>query len=266
MAQTEEQKPTRGRIIVRWTGLLLLLGAVAAGVDWGITRLRDPQLLPVRVVRIDGSFHHLQRPALEQAVASRLHGGFFTVDVAAVQDAVDRLPWVDRTSVRLIWPGTLQVTVEEQVPLARWQKKRLLNRRGEVFDPADIEPPAGLPLLSGPDGSEGEVLRRYRDLQTRLQPLGREIRELLLDARRAWTLQLDNGLVIRLGNKDVAARLARFFLVYPRLQQTETRLREMDLRYPNGFAVRADTTGSGEAPAAMNLRRSYQAPGERGLT
>jgi cell division protein FtsQ len=266
MAQTEEQKPTRGRVIVRRTGLLLLLGAVAAGVSWGVAQLRDPQLLPVRVVRIDGSLHHLQRAALEQAVASRLHGGFFTVDVAAVQEAVGRLPWVDRTRVRLIWPGTLQVTVEEQVPLVRWQKSRLLNQRGEVFDPAGSEPAAGLPLLSGPDGSEREVLGRYRDVQARLQPLGREVQELRLDARRSWTLQLDDGLVIRLGNKEVEARLTRFFRVYPRLQQMDTRLQEMDLRYPNGFAVRADTTRPGEAPAAMNLRRSNQAPGERGLT
>ena len=87
-----------------------------------------------------------------------------------------------------------------------------------------------------------------------------------LDARRSWTLQLDDGLVIRLGNKDVQARLTRFFRVYPRLQQMATQVREMDLRYPNGFAIRADTTGAGETPAAMNLRRSYQTPGERGLT
>lgn len=266
MAQTEEQKPSRGRIIVRWTGLLLLLAALGAGANWGVAKLRDPQLLPVQVVRIDGSFHRLQRAALEQAVASRLHGGFFTVDVAAVQEAVSRLPWVDRTSVRLVWPGTLRVTVEEQVPLARWQQDRLLNLRGQVFNPADIEPPAGLPLLSGPDGSEGEVLGRYRDLQVRLQPFGREVRELRLDARRAWTLQLDSGLVIRLGNKQVEARLSRFFRVYPRLQQMQEQLREMDLRYPNGFAVRVEKTGSGEAPAAMNQRLRYRMPGERGLT
>jgi cell division protein FtsQ len=59
-----------------------------------------------------------------------------------------------------------------------------------------------------------------------------------MDERGAWTVELAGGQRVRLGRRDVDARLDRFFsAVLPALGAQLDRIRYFDLRYTNGFAV-----------------------------
>jgi len=61
---------------------------------------------------------------------------------------------------------------------------------------------------------------------------------LAMDERGAWTVALAGGQQVRLGKRDIAARLDRFFLaVLPALRSELDRIRYVDMRYTNGFAV-----------------------------
>jgi cell division protein FtsQ len=259
--EKEERGYRYGRLLLLSLFVLLLGGGVALGVQ----KLQDPQLLPLKVVRIDGSFQHLKRTDVQQALAPHIQTGFFAIDVAAIRTATEALPWVDRVSVRLIWPDTLQLSVTEQAPLARWQGDRLMNLRGEIFQPAAAEIPEGLPVFSGPDGSESEVMNRFRELNARLDPLGLAVQQIGLDARRAWSLKMDNGLIVRLGKKDIETRMARFFRVYPMLQRKQLQLKEVDLRYTNGFAIRKDSEKGGVATPKLGMGTVTTMSCKRGL-
>ncbi len=215
----------------------MLVAFFGGGIYWSVVALTDPKLLPLKVVRTDGKFRYMQRQDLEQAVANLTRGGFLTVDVAAIRDRARSLPWVDQVSVRRVWPDSLQLWVEEQVPLSRWQKDAMLNVRGEVFRPKAGAIPSGFPRLSGPDGSEKELAKYYLAIKNRLGSLGLSINAMVMDERRAWTMRLSSGAVIRLGSKDLEDRLARFHSIYPLLQADKRQIKEVDLRYTNGFAV-----------------------------
>ncbi len=233
-AERREQQMLALRL---WLKVLVLIAVFGGGSYWGVVTLTDPKLLPLKVVRTEGKFRYIQRQDLEQAVAGLTRGGFLTVDVAAIRDRARSLPWVDRVSVRRVWPDTLQLWVEEQVPLSRWQDDAMLNVRGEVFRPKAGSIPAGYPRLSGPDGSEKELARYYLAIKNHLASLGLGIDEIAMDERRAWSMKLKNGAVIRLGSKDLDERLARFYRIYPLLKADEREIKEVDLRYTNGFAV-----------------------------
>jgi cell division protein FtsQ len=74
-------------------------------------------------------------------------------------------------------------------------------------------------------------------------PLGVEPAQVALSARYAWQVRLSNGVVLELGRDDsrspVEERLARFVAAYPRIAASLNRpLDYVDLRYPNGFAIR----------------------------
>src|SRR6266850_2971665 len=76
-----------------------------------------------------------------------------------------------------------------------------------------------------------------------LGPLALEPSQVLLSSRLAWQLRLSNGLAVQLGrdsDKDrVDERLARLVSVYPQtLGESRHRPDYVDLRYPNGFALR----------------------------
>jgi cell division protein FtsQ len=261
-AETDKGAVLRVR---RWLLGLLFLVLMGGSAAWGVQKLQDPQLLPLKVVRIDGSFQSLKREDVQQALAPHIQAGFFAIDVAAIRTATEELPWVDQVSVRLIWPDTLQLSVTEQVPMARWQENQLLNERGEAFRPPAAQIPSGLPVFAGPDGSESLVMNRFRELNQRLDPLGLAVQKIGLDARRAWTLKMDNGLVVRLGKKDIEMRMARFFRVYPLLQRKQLQLKEVDLRYTNGFAIRKDTEKGQVASPRLGMGLVTAMSRKRGL-
>lgn len=212
-------------------GLALLAFSAAA-----LYALLRSEAFPLRTVALAGPAAHLAREQVEAAVRGRLAGNFFSVDIGAVRSAVEALPWVRRAAVRRVWPDRLEISVEEHVPLARWGDGELLNTYGERFS-GRLE--ARLPLLFGPSGSEAEVARQYHRFAAALAPLDAKLERVVLTQRFAWQLRLANGLHLMLGRdaEQAEARLRRFVAAYPSLQKEGTP-QSVDLRYPNGFALR----------------------------
>jgi cell division protein FtsQ len=238
-AQRTDVVRTAPRIDLRLVTGVVLAGAVLGATLWGAQRLADPGTLPIRSVRIQGKFQHLDTAQLQEAVSGTVTGGFFTVDVAAVKAAAHSVPWADQVSVRRIWPDTLLIQVVEQVPLARWGEDGLVNVRGERFAVSSQTIPQGLPELRGPVGLEGAITATYYEMGKALAPAGLEIARLMQDERRAWRITLDNGIELKLGRNHAFEHLLRLVRVYPGvLAERAVAIREIDLRYTNGFAVR----------------------------
>ncbi|MGB5261221.1 MAG: cell division protein FtsQ/DivIB [Gammaproteobacteria bacterium] len=236
-----------------WSGLLLLgmLGLTsAAGMRW----LSDPYRFPLDVVEVKGEFRHLQKVNLQAAVAPHTTGGFFTVDVDSVRAAAEELPWVHHAKVRRIWPASLRVHIFEQRPVVGWNGDSYLNDAGEVFTPRSGQMLTGLPQLAGPDGQAARVLQRYREASRTLQALNVEVTHLAMDRRRAWSLQLDNGVQLKLGRARPWDRLQRFVRAYPDVFDGRLAdLKSVDMRYSNGFSVYWQPPPAGEVVAKRDI-------------
>jgi cell division protein FtsQ len=218
---------------------LLLGGVTLLGLGLLVYQARDPSVLPVRVVGVDGDIAHLDRQRLETAVAEAVDGSFFSVDLTRIRQQLEQLPWIESASVRRIWPDTLRVHVVEQVPLAYWGDDGLVSQRGEVFRPEKLPPLEGLAMLQGEDARAPRITREYLRMRTLLETAGLGIERVWVDARQAWRLQADNGLMLNLGRREVMPRLTRFVQLYPYLlAQTKRQPETVDLRYTNGFTVR----------------------------
>ncbi len=194
---------------------------------------------PIETVAVRGSFQRVSPLDVEQAVKARVRGvGLVTVNLQAVQRAIEQLPWVDAASVQRAWPRGLRVEVREQVAAARWGANGLLNVRGELFASEARHIPAELPKLSGPIGAEEGVAQRYLAVNGRLIEAGMRITALRLDARGAWEIDLDNGVTVRLGRRQVDERFERFVVAALKLvAQRAGDIAYVDMRYTNGFAV-----------------------------
>jgi cell division protein FtsQ len=204
-------------------------------------------VFPLREVSVSGQLAHTTRDQIESIVREELRGNFFTVDLEATRAAFATLPWVSSATLRRVWPDRLEVRIEEHVALARWRDTALVDDRGEVFEAATD---ARLPVFAGPDGSAAEMLAQYHALARLLAPIGRAPAKVRLSERRAWEIELDNGAVLELGRQDLAVRLQRFVAAY---RHTIGRLPgagyRIDLRYPNGFALRQLGLRWGQRPA-----------------
>src|SRR5690606_27431559 len=134
--------------------------------------------------------------------------------------------------------------VTEQVPVARWGEKGLLNVRGEVFVHDSRHVPEELPQLSGPVGQQAVMTERYLAAAPRLTAAGMRLTSLTLDERGAWELLLDNGVKLRLGREHIDERFDRFLNAGARIVASRaTEIEYVDLRYANGFAVGWRTAG-----------------------
>ncbi|HTY02901.1 MAG TPA: cell division protein FtsQ/DivIB [Rhodocyclaceae bacterium] len=231
----------------------VLVVFAVAGLAWAAaTAVQRLPIFPLREVVVGGSLDNVTRSQIEQAARAAVSGNFFTIDLDDARAVFEKLPWVRQADVRRRWPGTLELSIEEHVAVARWRRtdgeSRLVNDHGEVFAAASDKP---LPTFAGPEGSSSEVLSRYREIGQALAVLGRKPDALVLSSREAWQVKLDDGVLIELGRDEakhsIADRLARFVAYYrPALEKSRlTRVGAVDMRYPNGFALR---------PAAVDNR------------
>ena len=193
---------------------------------------------PIRVMSIDGSFQRVSPGQVEQAAAPYLKAGFMSADLDAVQSAIERLPWVDHARVQRRWPNSVHVLIVEQVAAARWGESGLLNARGELFVMFATHVPPELPRLSGPEGSEAQVAKRYLAAQGQMLEAGMRIAAVRLDERGAWEMDLDNGLTVRLGRSQVDERLQRFIHTASAVvARRANEISYVDMRYSNGFTI-----------------------------
>lgn len=193
-------------------------------------------LFPLREVRLTHGVSLVGRDEVESLIQREVRGNFFTVDLAAVRAAFARLPWVRDVSMRRAWPDRLEVTLEEHVPIARWNDSALVNNHGEVFN-ASYD--ADLPLFVGPSDAAKEIAIQYEYFRRTLVAIGKVPTEVQVTPRRAWQIRLEDGTTLKLGRENIEARLGRFVSAYRRtLEPLARKVDLVDLRYANGFAVR----------------------------
>jgi cell division protein FtsQ len=209
-------------------------------------------------ITVQGEVAHNSAATLRANVAPQLKGNFFTVNLAATQQAFESVPWVRQATVRREFPNRLRVVLQEHQAVAFWGEEggsRLVNSFGEVFEAngGDVEHD-GLPLLSGPDEHAPQVLAMYRALAPLFEPLDLAVEQLALSGRGSWRVDLDNGAVVDLGRGEPAEVLPRLQRFLGTLTQVASRygrrpdaLVSADLRYGDGYAVRLRGVGTVEA-------------------
>ncbi|KAF0164016.1 MAG: ftsQ [Rhodocyclaceae bacterium] len=227
--------------------LLLAGGALLAWA--GAMALQRLPVFPLKQLVVSTQLDEVSRAQIEQTARSVLTGNFFTVNLETAQTAFERMPWVRSASLRRRWPDGIELELEEHRAAARWTPKegepRLVSTHGEVFNATASD--KGLPAFAGPEGSASRVLARYQEFNDSLAGIGRKPVAIHLSAREAWQIKLDDGVLLELGRDQprhpLLDRLNRFTTHYAAVSSSaRSRLQTIgvvDMRYPNGFALRA---------------------------
>lgn len=229
------------------SGVLFTLVAIAILYAIGL-RLVKPPFFPIKEIDIrvinvtttnEEKLLNVTHEQVEDLARNEIKGNFISVDLTEVRKAFVKLPWVRDAKINRQWPHGLNVMLEEHQALAYWGSHALVNTYGEVFR---VTVDRNLPVFIGPkEASAQEVAKQYRRFSQILAPLQQSIVEINLTPRYAWRIQLNTGTVLELGRNEVEERLVRYVSVYnhsiARFNQEEP-LAYVDLRYPNGFAIR----------------------------
>jgi cell division septal protein FtsQ len=180
----------------RFRNVLLALGALAVALvlwDAGPKLLRRLDFFRIRRVEITG-LRYLAPSKIVAALQLDARSSVFD-DLDAASSGLNALPGIQSAEVRRRLPGTLEIIVEEAIPVAlapRGAGMALLDSSGKVlpFDPAATAP--DLPIAASADRVVARVLASVREHDPVL--FGRigaawRVREdviLDLDGRRLW--------------------------------------------------------------------------------
>ncbi len=179
----------------------------------------------------------------------------YSVDAARAR--IELIRWVQSATVERRLPDTILVKLTERRPFAVWQhdgKFRLIDRDGQVVTDSDVADFASqLPLVVGLGAPEAaaallDALATQPAIQARVVAAVRV-------GERRWNLRLKNGMDVLLpegAERQALARLAELQADHALLNRP---LQAIDMRLPDRFVFRPQTTPAATKDAAQPARK-----------
>ena len=190
-------------------------------------------------IGVEGATRHIDKNAVEQGLWAQMNAPLLDVDLQHLHETLVQQPWINEASIKRSWPAAIEVQLIEEVPVARWGDRGLLNHEGDIFWPELKSEYMALPKLNGPSHETVRIMQQYHDLSQLFSRSELRIVGLVLEARGAWNIELESGMHIIAGREDLMPRLRRFLDVYKtQLADRAGEVDEVDIRYTNGVAVR----------------------------
>ncbi len=250
--------------------LLLLISSTMFAFD----QLFSPDSFQVEELKISADFKQLRPEQIREQVLPLIKNNYFAVDLKEVEQRVKNISWVDQVSVRRQWPRSIHIRLSEQQAAAHWGDNAYLNSRAEPFSVEQQANLHGLPYLYGPKGTEKELLDRFHQWEKRFAKKQLMLESLTMTPRYSYQAKVlipreqqkqlteqalmtmfeekqqpvpvldwrkiePFALTLNLGKDDVEQRANRFIAAFPdAFDQHLLKVETIDLRYPNGFAVR----------------------------
>lgn len=191
-----------------------------------------------RVV-INGEFNYLSERDVIDLIDENVQTGFLTLDLPELNRKIVEQDWIRSSSIRRSWPATLIVNIEEEIPVARWGEQQILNNVGDYIDVINKDSVSHLPVIFSQAGDTKEIIKIYQLISELLGPVGLRVDKVESDNAGSWTLTVLSDIKIILGRDQLVEKLQRLQSVWmAELSSQEKNINAIDLRYPNGLAVK----------------------------
>ncbi|MFC7334118.1 cell division protein FtsQ/DivIB [Rhodocista pekingensis] len=231
------------------------LPEMAEGASEGFVRATAEAGLAVSEVLVKGRAE-TDGAAVLAALGVGTGSPMLTFDPHAAQAALQAIPWVAAATVERRLPGTIFVQLVERTPMALWQHEQklyLVDADGVVLTDERLERWPDLPMLVGADApSHGRTLLAL----LAAEPLiGARVEAAVLVGGRRWDLRLDNGVDVRLPEKDVAAALRQLATVQQTNRVLERDIVAVDLRVPDRLVVQTSAQAAEQRREAQRQKK-----------
>ncbi len=146
----------------------------------------------------------VSRAEVERALGLPRPGSVLELSTLEIQRAVEALPWVAGTEVRIGLPDRIHLRIVEEVPVALWwarQRWWFVNKSGDGFAWAEQGAPSfGLPRVVG-EGA-GNAVAEVRAMLSQHSQLfdGQSIFERV--GKRRWNVRLPSGILLMLPERE----------------------------------------------------------------
>jgi len=161
------------------------------------------------------------------------------LDAKHARDQLQKLPLVKSATVHKLYPDTLGISIEERKPYALWQRDGtvfVIAADGIAIDEHRDGRYANLPFVVG-NGAANRAAEIVELLDS-IPVIKARVRASVLVAERRWNLTLDNGVVVRLPERDPAKALAALASLQEEAGVMDRDVISIDMRLADRVAFR----------------------------
>ena len=177
------------------------------------------------------------------------------LDIAEARRLIAELPWVESVTVRKVYPGTIEVNLTERKAFGIWQHGSdlsLIESSGSVIAPLRDNKFAALPLFVGRDAETAAAA--FYDEFSRWPEFRSRVKAFVRVAGRRWDLRLDNGIVVKLPEKDVAGAVKVLSEMEEAHQLLERDIAAVDLRLEDRTTIQLTPEAVARREVALKAR------------
>ncbi len=163
---------------------------------------------------------------------------FFNLKIIDLKKKIENVDWIRLADVRRVYPDEIEIYIIEHIPIAIWNDKMFLNDLGEIFFANDID--IKLPKIYSTNDRNKIIFKYFVTFSKNLikNNIHHSVIKMDENNRRSLTIKLSSNIIIYLGSNDIMNKIDTFFKVYNSLNSSDlTKIRYIDMRYSNGFAV-----------------------------
>lgn len=247
---------------VFWIGLIIIAGEVHTKAlettKHSLIEHAANNGFRVQNITIEGRENvHLEW--LEAQLQNVQDAPLFGVDLKTISDNLAQNPWIEAAHVKRIWPHEIKVTLWERTPhyikasSLNNTRLTLLDKDGTAITPINKDAFSHLPIIYG---EKAEKNASALIPLVKAEPLiysGLSHSEYINERR--WDLVLQNGIRIKLPEKDIGLALRKIALAHEQQGLLSRPIDVIDLRDPNRIILEMkkgkneefQLTGSGQA-------------------
>lgn len=234
-------------------GHIAVVATVVTIAAWLYLRAQSDVRFALKKIDVAGAVQ-TPRAAIDDVTKSYAGTNLFRLDIARLQESLQRLPWVSRVEIEKNLPDTLRIRVVERVPVALLQAEsrqtqsspqgtslQYVDERGVAFAP--LSPTVGdrdLPVIR--DAAGAELLRAVtllRTLRAGDPQLFSRISEVRPVAPRGFVLfDRELGAAIFANEDDLSAKWRDFYAVARAENLGPRSIEYADLRFGDRIVIK----------------------------
>lgn len=224
--------------VVAFVSATVCFGMIAGGHSLQAAKLAGSTVgLGVDKVRVSGN-KRISEIDILQALGLDGDTALPVLNIDEARRVLAAMPWVERVSVRKIYPDTLEIILAERKPFALWQMGgavAIIDAGGRVIGDYNARDGRALPLFVGRGAAKhaAEMLEGMK----RFPAVRRRVKAYIRVADRRWDIILDNGLRIKLAEKNPFAQLETAYELDRREGLFSRAITDVDLRLEDRIAV-----------------------------
>jgi cell division protein FtsQ len=197
--------------------------------------------------------HHLSRAQILDAAGITGRSSLLFLDAAKARIRLLQNPWIEQASLLKLYPGRLQIIIQERKPFALWQRDgrfALIAEDGAVLERDVPQNFTSLPLVVG-KGAEHSASYLLKLIE-RFPLIASRLKDAVFVAERRWNLHLKNDLEVLLPESEPELALN----VLADLDRTKKLLSRdilvIDLRFSDRVTVRQSDSAAQAREAEIN--------------